>query len=278
MSYEIANPDNVESNILVIDDIPPYDIKDYDIFDEKDFNKYLQDIERIIRSSMEYREFINYLREYMDMNKCSFFENVSNINSYKIKIHIHHHPLTLYDIVVIVYNKRSFFEESLEAEMVAKEAMYIHYFMMVGLIPLSETVHDLVHDQLIFIPLDKVMGNWEEFLDTYSDFIPTETLEKIERYKRNTLSFSEEENRKLLIQSPTYVKMQEDQDPDCTSVSYKLPEMNDIIDAMNKKIEDIKSKNYAIENKNIVDMKYDNISEDNKNKDKGIYRPIYFVD
>lgn len=278
MSYEIANPDNVESNILVIDDIPPYDIKDYDLFDEKDFNKYLQDIERIIRSSMEYREFINYLREYMDMNKCSFFENVSNINSYKIKIHIHHHPLTLYDIVVIVYNKRSFFEESLEAEMVAKEAMYIHYFMMVGLIPLSETVHDLVHDQLIFIPLDKVMGNWEEFLDTYSDFIPTETLEKIERYKRNTLSFSEEENRKLLIQSPTYVKMQEDQDPDCTSVSYKLPEMNDIIDAMNKKIEDIKSKNYAIENKNIVDIKYDNISEDNKNKDKGIYRPIYFVD
>lgn len=278
MSYEIVNPDNVESNILVIDDIPPYDIKDYDLFDEKDFNKYLQDIERIIRSSMEYREFINYLREYMDMNKCSFFENVSNINSYKIKIHIHHHPLTLYDIVVIVYNKRSFFEESLEAEMVAKEAMYIHYFMMVGLIPLSETVHDLVHDQLIFIPLDKVMGNWEEFLDTYSDFIPTETLEKIERYKRNTLSFSEEENRKLLIQSPTYVKMQEDQDPDCTSVSYKLPEMNDIIDAMNKKIEDIKSKNYAIENKNIVDMKYDNISEDNKNKDKGIYRPIYFVD
>lgn len=278
MSYEIANPDNVESNILVIDDIPPYDIKDYDLFDEKDFNKYLQDIERIIRSSMEYREFINYLREYMDMNKCSFFENVSNINSYKIKIHIHHHPLTLYDIVVIVYNKRSFFEESLEAEMVAKEAMYIHYFMMVGLIPLSETVHDLVHDQLIFIPLDKVMGNWEEFLDTYSDFIPTETLEKIERYKRNTLSFSEEENRKLLIQSPTYVKMQEEQDPDCTSVSYKLPEMNDIIDAMNKKIEDIKSKNYAIENKKIVDMKYDNISEDNKNKDKGIYRPIYFVD
>lgn len=278
MSYEIANPDNVESNILIIDDIPPYDIKDYDLFDEKDFNKYLQDIERIIRSSMEYREFINYLREYMDMNKCSFFKNVSNINSYKIKIHIHHHPLTLYDIVVIVYNKRSFFEESLEAEMVAKEAMYIHYFMMVGLIPLSETVHDLVHDQLIFIPLDKVMGNWEEFLDTYSDFIPTETLEKIERYKRNTLSFSEEENRKLLIQSPTYVKMQEEQDPDCTSVSYKLPEMNDIIDAMNKKIEDIKSKNYAIENKNIVDMKYDNISEDNKNKDKGIYRPIYFVD
>lgn len=278
MSYEIANPDNVESNILVIDDIPPYDIKDYDLFDEKDFNKYLQDIERIIRSSMEYREFINYLREYMDMNKCSFFENVSNINSYKIKIHIHHHPLTLYDIVVIVYNKRSFFEESLEAEMVAKEAMYIHYFMMVGLIPLSETVHDLVHDQLIFIPLDKVMGNWEEFLDTYSDFIPTETLEKIERYKRNTLGFSEEENRKLLIQSPTYVKMQEDQDPNCTSVSYKLPEMNDIIDAMNKKIEDIKSKNYAIENKNIIDMKYDNISEENKNKDKGIYRPIYFVD
>ena len=274
---------NYYKGVIVLEEntASSYDICEFDLNnlqDDKVYNKYIEAIKKVCRSSFEYRKFVNFLRENMDMNKCSFFENVSNINSYKIKIHIHHHPLTLYDIVVIVYNKRSFFEESLEAEMVAKEAMYIHYFMMVGLIPLSETVHDLVHDQLIFIPLDKVMGNWEEFLDTYSDFIPTETLEKIERYKRNTLSFSEEENRKLLIQSPTYVKMQEDQEPDCTSVSYKLPEMNDIIDAMNKKIEDIKSKNYAIENKNIVDMKYDNISEDNKNKDKGIYRPIYFVD
>ena len=274
MSYEIANPDNVESNILVIDDIPPYDIKDYDLFDEKDFNKYLQDIERIIRSSMEYREFINYLREYMDMNKCSFFENVTNMNSFKIKIHIHHHPLTLYDIVVIVYNKRSFFEESLEVEMVAKEAMYVHYFMMVGLIPLSETVHDLVHDQLIFIPIDKVMGNWEEFMDTYSDFIPPEIHEKIEKYKRSTIAFSEEENKKLLMQSPTFVKVQtEEKNDDTTSVAYKLPEMNDIINAMNKKIEDIKNKNQTIEEKRIVDTTYDSIEDKKK-----VYRPIYFVE
>ena len=102
-----------KAEVIVIDDIPPYDIRDYDIFDDKDFKKYIDDIERSARKSLEYGEFIKYLRDYMDMNTCSFFENISNKNNYKIKIHIHHHPLTLYDIVMTVYQKRSFFNESL---------------------------------------------------------------------------------------------------------------------------------------------------------------------
>lgn len=281
MSYEITNPEDINSNILIIDEIPPYDIKDYDLFDEKDFKKYLDDIERIIRNSMEYREFVNYLREYMDMNKCSFFENVTNINSFKIKIHIHHHPLTLYDIVIIVYNKRNFFEESLEVEMVAKEVMYVHYFMMIGLIPLSETVHALVHDQLLFIPIDKVMGDWEEFLSTYSEFIPQEIYEKIERYRQSTLEFSEEQNRKLLIQTPTYVKVEQEDTNNLledSSVAYKIPKMNTIIDTMTERIEQIKNKNYELEKRNIVDATYDNITPKLEDHKKDHYMPIYFID
>ena len=49
--------------------------------------------------------------------------------------------------------------------------------------------------------------------------------------------------------------------------------MNDIINAMNKKIEDIKNKNQTIEEKRIVDTTYDSIEDKKK-----VYRPIYFVD
>lgn len=269
-----------KKDILVIDEIPPYDIQDYDIFDEKDFAKYVNDIEKIVRTSFEYHEFINYLREYMDMNKCSFFENVTNMNSYKIKIHIHHHPLTLYEISMIVFQKRNFYQESLEVEMVAKEVMYVHYFLMIGLIPLSETVHELTHKQIIFIPLDKVMGNWEEFLDTYEDFVLPETKDKIMRYREQTLCFNEEQNRKYLTTNPVYIQMN-NETALTEAGTLKIPEMNTIIDTMNQRLDYLKQQKYiALENKNIVDQNYDNLLEktqETKVPDKS-YMPIYFVD
>ena len=255
------------AKVIVIDDIPPYDYKDYDIFGEKDFKKYIDDIEKIVRGSFEYREFINYLRDYMDMNKCSFFENISNKNTYKIKIHIHHHPLTLYDIVMTVYQKRSFFNESLEVEMVAKEAMYVHYFLMVGLIPVSETVHELIHGQVLFVPLDKVMGNWEEFIETYDQFIPLETKDKIDRYKQKTLNFNEVENRKILMEQPTYIQLINEDG------TYKTPNMDTIINDMNNRIQEIKNNRLIPDKTN--GNKYDNNVE--PTKDSTEYIPMYIV-
>ena len=83
------------------------------------------------------------------MNKCSFYENVSNIDSNDIKIEIHHEPISLYDICIIVYNKRNFFHENLSE--LLKEVMLLHYKLLIGLIPLAETVHELVHNKYLFI-------------------------------------------------------------------------------------------------------------------------------
>ena len=93
----------------------------------------------------------------MDMNQCSFLQ-VSNNDAYKIKIEIHHYPFTLYDIVCIVYKKRVANYESLDVEMIAKEVTMLHYKLLVGLIPLSVTVHQLVHEGKLFIPVQNVLG------------------------------------------------------------------------------------------------------------------------
>ena len=86
--------------------IPPMDVEDYDLFDDKEREKYITDLERHIRSSYEYRAMINYLREYMNMNSCAFIPNVTNETSRKIRIEIHHSPFTLRDICVTIMNKR----------------------------------------------------------------------------------------------------------------------------------------------------------------------------
>ena len=243
------------NDILVFDEIPEYDTQDYDVFNEKDFKKYISDIENICRTSFEYRQFVNYLRDYMDMNKCSFFQNVTNSDTFKIKIHLHHSPFTLYDIVMTIFNKRMFYHESLEVEMVAKEVMYIHYFLMIGIIPLAETVHDLVHKQIIFIPVDNVMGNYSEFIETYREFIPEDAMDRFNAAVEHTKCYNEAQEMKILQINPIVIQLPGD---DGTGL-YNLPKLENIITAMNNRIREIKDNRYQIptkqdENMNIINQ------------------------
>ena len=172
---------NTNTNIL-LDNIPEYITEDYDLFDEKDIKKYIDDVKKAARGSYEYHAMVAYLKENMDMRKCSFLENVENYgNGCKVRIELHHHPFTIEDIVRIVLSKRQAYHEDLEVEMTAKEVMYLHYNLMVGLIPLSTTTHQLLHNNYIFIPNSKVYGNYKRFVNLYYDFIEPEILDTFDR-------------------------------------------------------------------------------------------------
>ena len=219
------------SHIIKINSLPEYDIVDWDLFDPKDFKKYIVSVERLIRNSFEYRQMVRYLRENLNMNSCSFYENVSNENSRRIKIHIHHDPITLYDMCVVVYNKRMFYHEDMSEEMLAKEVMYLHYNLYVGLIPLSETVHTLVHNKYLFIPTTKVFGNYRKFIDEYHDFMLPEQLETIEKIEEYTVTYNPEDYKKVLDRNYIYVDM------DCV----EQPDYDDIKDVLFNRISDIKN-------------------------------------
>lgn len=239
-------------NIMVFDELPTYDDEEYDIFDEKDFKKYIADIEnKCCRGSFEYRMFVDFLKNYMDMKQCAYLSHVTNSESSKIKIHLHHSPFTLYDIVMTVFNKRMYYGESLEVEMVAKEVMYIHYFLMVGIIPLSETVHELVHSQIIFIPIDNVMGKYSEFEEIYKDFIPEDAMERYEAAKNQSKEYNDAVARNKLQLSPIVVNL-----PDGGGEVYNLPKTDDIIALMQNRIQEIKDNNYVLPS--LVDSTYQN--------------------
>lgn len=223
-------------NVISMDEIPEYDREDYNLSDAKDREKYFKDIERIVRNSFEYREYVSYLRDYMDMNKCSFFENVNNIESYNIKIHLHHSPITLYEIVVIVFNKRLYYKESLDAEAVAKEVMYVHYCLLIGLIPLCETVHELVHNEYLFVPNSSVLGNYKDFIELYKDWIPPEILAKLDRIEKYTQVYDEAENMNVLRTSYIYLDF---------SGTYKLPKLEDILEKVKERMGLLKENNFS---------------------------------
>jgi hypothetical protein len=65
--------------------------------------KFIQQIEKIVRSSLEYKEMVEFLKENADFSNCKFYVNITG--SKKIKIEIHHTPFTLFDIVSIALDK-----------------------------------------------------------------------------------------------------------------------------------------------------------------------------
>lgn len=139
-----------------------------DIYDEKEFTRFVKQTEKMIRRSNEYSAYIGHLRNEIDLSTCAF---LNNVNDEMAEIEFHHYPFTLYDIVTIVIEDMLSKDEALSTFKVSKKVMELHFNNYIGLIPLSKTVHELTHAGQIFINLKQVYGNYYKFLDLYKDTI-----------------------------------------------------------------------------------------------------------
>ena len=259
MDYPKQQKEFENTQIMIMDNIPPYNTEDYDLFNEKDFKKYIDDIERMVRSSREYREAVQYMRKFINMNTSLFFQNINNIETAKIKIELHHHPFTLYDIVITVFNKRSRLQEPLDIELVAKEVAYLHYFLVIGLVPLSRTEHKLVHNQALFIPLELdgkpiVLGDYNKFVEMYERDIPEDTMIRFNTYKELTKNYNQAINTEILKISPTYLQLPGSDNQSLGA--YKISDLQQVLQITQSKVKAITQKHSHIQN--IEDNKYDN--------------------
>lgn len=163
---------------------------------DREKNKFIKRTERIIRSSLEYKDYIRYLKENVGLDHCIFFKNVTNGSSTrkKISIEMHHEPFTLYDYVEVVLNK--FIDDGLPINdlMIADEVMNLHYENKVGLVPLSKTAHQIVHNSSkLLVPLTMVYGNYAAFVEEYNDYIPDDMFDKLEKKVNTTKNLTEED-------------------------------------------------------------------------------------
>lgn len=174
----------------------------YNIVSEKDKAKTVKTCERMIRSSLEYKDYVKFLKDYIDMTKCSFFGKVKMDRYSKVKIEQHHSPFTLYDITMTVLLKHLDTYGEVNLYEVSEEVMKLHYQCRVGLIPLSTTVHELVHQGLVFIPVQQVRGDWLSFYKEYEPYIPQDMKDKL----KSIIKFSKEcQDLSLLETKYTYV-------------------------------------------------------------------------
>ena len=48
------------------------------ISNDKDRKKFVDRVEKIVRTSLEYRDYIQFLKEHVGLDSCIFFQNVTN--------------------------------------------------------------------------------------------------------------------------------------------------------------------------------------------------------
>ena len=137
-------------------------------------DKFITTVEKYIRSSLEYSEYIKHLKTKTDMKRCALCK-ISSDNGKKYSIEMHHDPFRLYDMVDIEIIRRELEGEPLDILSIAEAVTELHYEGIVGLIPLSKTQHDLVHSFNVFIPLSQIYHDYAAYYRRYEDIIDSNT-------------------------------------------------------------------------------------------------------
>lgn len=198
--------DNIE--VVVIDNPGEFEFQEsYETDTEKE--AIVKHAEALCRASMEYSDYIAYLRSNVGMDACAFFNNISKANNKKIRIEVHHAPLTLYDIIKLVLDRTIRTGGEVNCMLLAEEAAHIHYMNQVGLIPLSKTLHEVVHnsDKLI-IPMYMVYGDFRAFLENFSEELEMDENKHIKAKIQRIIDQTRELNDKsfdILKEKFTYI-------------------------------------------------------------------------
>jgi hypothetical protein len=176
----VISETTLKEETIKIDDIPApnFDMKYTEI--TVPLVKY---ITKLVRSTFEYKEYIQILKNYLDVNRCAFYEGYSIKNGFTIEIH--HSPFTLFDICETVANKHLSASNFIETFKVCEEVTRLHFEFKVGLVPLNPTAHELVHSGVLPIHPSIVLGNWKQFENEYKEYMSEELKVKY----MNTIEF-----------------------------------------------------------------------------------------
>lgn len=139
------------------------------LYEEKKRQKFINYIKKMVRRSYEYKTYIGFLKNELNLTKCTFLPMIDTKELKKVGIEFHHYPYTIHDIISIVLDERILVkgEKTISPFDIADEVMQLHYQNYIGLVPLTLTVHELVHSGKIFVNLKYVFGNYNKFVNLY---------------------------------------------------------------------------------------------------------------
>jgi hypothetical protein len=176
----------VNGNKVIRSDTSPFAEGMYfsKFYEEKAYKKFVTTVERLIRTSNEYKNYSENLRS--NLNPMNLDNILSNISAADADIEFHHYPFTLFDVVDIVTIEKFLNKEKFTSFSIAKEVLKLHYQNMIGLVPLTVTNHELAHSGYLFISKKQIFGDYDLFMKKYDKAISADLKSKIKQMEELT--------------------------------------------------------------------------------------------
>ena len=147
-------------------------------FDNAEWQKFVNSCKSMIRTSIEYKMFVSYCKSQLGMTNCSFLGSIEE--SENVEVEIHHAILTLHDIVEIVMDDMlRENDKGISTLEVCNRIMQLHFMGLISVVPLSVTVHQLVHAKKINLSYDQVYGDLPTFIKTFRKSLSDAHIRKI---------------------------------------------------------------------------------------------------
>jgi hypothetical protein len=170
VAIDVKNTECEDDNIELVGINNPYSIVMYldKNCDSRYFDRFIKSTERVIRKNIDYNIHLQYLREEEGLSNCAIFHNVA---AGQASIELHHFPFTLFSICTVVANKMLLEEnKKVSTFILADEVIKKHFENQIGLVPLSQTMHELAHLQKIQLLKKHIYGEYENFYETYKNY------------------------------------------------------------------------------------------------------------
>ena len=167
---EVQNIEPEDDNIEVLGSNQQYSLAMYmdKNVDSKYLTKFIKAVEKFVRQNDDYRMWLSALREEPQLSQDAFLHNIS---SQEAEIQLHHFPFNLYNIVQVITESMLAKNERVSTFIVADRVIRLHFDGVVGLVPLSITMHQLAHLGKVKFLRSQIYGKWEQFYNEYKDYM-----------------------------------------------------------------------------------------------------------
>lgn len=151
------------------------------IYNNEEYNKFIKAVEKKVRESDFYKDYIATLKLQYGLNFCMILGNIDDSDG--VDIEMHHGPLmTLYDVVSLIVNDCIANNIKINTFKVTDMVLREHFNNNIQVIMLSKTVHQAVHKGKIFIHPEQCIGNISKLLEKYEDGLTEEMAAGINKY------------------------------------------------------------------------------------------------
>ena len=142
---------------------------------EQDYKKFIKNCEKLVRSSVEYKLWVQYIIDVLGNNTCM----VTSENIDECSIQVHHHVPSLYQCVSAIVNKHLEKNTEFSTFDVCLEAISIHFQNKIGYVCLINSMHEKLHNGALAIPKDLIKGNYIAFISEYGRYLDEDSMNSI---------------------------------------------------------------------------------------------------